>query len=216
VAALFARERTGAGQRIDVSLLDSQVALMSYVASNHMVSGKRPKRYGNAHPNIVPYEAFKAKDGYFAFAAGNDLQWATFCRAVERPQWIEDERFATNPARNENRKLLIGLLNELFSEREVSDWLAMCEQIGLSAAPINSMDQVFADPQVQARGLRFDIPHPSAGSVPMVASPLNIPTTPCEVRYPPPLLGQHTDEVLQELLGYDQAAIDALREEGVV
>lgn len=216
VAALFARERTGAGQRIDVSLLDSQVALMSYVASNHLVSGERPKRYGNAHPNIVPYEAFKAKDGYFAFAAGNDLQWATFCKAVDRPQWIEDARFATNPARNENRKLLIGLLNELFAEREVSEWLAMCEQIGLSAAPINSMDQVFADPQVQARGLHFDIPHPSAGSVPMVASPLNIPTTPCEVRHPPPLLGQHTEEVLQELLGYDQAAIDTLREEGVV
>ncbi|HLC02984.1 MAG TPA: CoA transferase [Anaerolineales bacterium] len=216
LAALFARERTGDGQRIDISLLDSQVALMSYVASNFLVSGEKPKRYGNAHPNIVPYEAFKARDGYLAFAAGNDRQWETFCNAVGRPEWVDDERFSTNPARNRNRTLLIGLLNELFQEREVAEWIALCDEIGLPAGPINDMQAVFNDPQVRARGLVQEVSHPTAGSVPVLASPLNVPTSPAGVRLPPPLLGQHTEEVLADVLGYDAEAVAALRQEGVV
>ncbi|MFQ5399728.1 MAG: CaiB/BaiF CoA transferase family protein [Anaerolineae bacterium] len=216
LAALFARERGAGGQRIDMSLLDSQVALMSYVASNYLISGELPKRFGNAHPNIVPYESFKARDQYFAFAAGNDGQWAKFCRAVGREEWVEDERFATNAARSQNRHILIPLLNDLFGARDAAEWLALCDKIGLPAAPINNLEQVFADPQVQARHMRTEITHPTAGQLPLVASPLQIPTAPTEVRLPPPLLGQHTDEILQDLLGLDEKAIALLRQEHVV
>jgi formyl-CoA transferase len=216
LASLFARERTGKGQRIDISLLDCQVALMSYVASNHLVSKDPPRRFGNAHPNIVPYEVFEAEDGYFAFAAGNDLQWTTFCKAVDREAWEADERFATNPARIENRTELVGLLNELFATRTISEWIELCESIGLPASPINTMDDVFADPQVLARELVMEVPHHTEGSVPLLRSPLNIPTAPSKVRHPPPTLGQHTDEILAELLSFDSAEIQTLRKAGVV
>jgi len=161
-------------------------------------------------------KAFKARDGYLAFAAGNDRQWETFCNAVGRPEWVDDERFSTNPARNRNRTLLIGLLNELFQEREVAEWIALCDEIGLPAGPINDMQAVFNDPQVRARGLVQEVSHPTAGSVPVLASPLNVPTSPAGVRLPPPLLGQHTEEVLADVLGYDAEAVAALRQEGVV
>jgi len=216
LASLFARERSGRGQRIDISLLDCQLALMSYVASNYLVSGEPPKRYGNAHPNIVPYEVFRASDGYFAFAAGNDAQWAKFSRQVGHAEWIADPRFATNPARLENRGVLVGLLNELLAGRPVSAWLALCEEIGLPAGPINSIDQVLADPQILARGMRIEVDHASEGSLPILGSPLAIPTAPAEVRLAPPTLGQHTEDILGGLLGYDQTAIAALREAGVV
>lgn len=216
LASLYARERTGAGQRIDISLLDCQVALMSYVASNYLISGDRPRRFGNAHPNIVPYEVFEAQDGFFAFAAGNDLQWAKFCEAVDREAWGADEQFATNPARLENRSELVKLLNQLFSTRSAEHWIQLCEGIGLPAGPINTMDAVLSDPQVLARELVVEVPHPTDGSVPLLRSPLNIPTTPSEIRYPPPTLGQHTDHILSELLSLDSAEIQALREAGVV
>ncbi len=216
LASLFARERSGRGQRIDISLLDCQLALMSYVASNYLVSGEPPKRYGNAHPNIVPYEVFRASDDYFAFAAGNDAQWAKFCRQVGRADWAANPRFATNPARLENRIVLVGLLNELFAGRPVAEWLALCEQIGLPAGPINSIDRVLADPQILARGMRLEVAHATEGNLPILGSPLAIPTAPVKVRLAPPTLGQHTDGILGELLGYDPAAIAALRESGVV
>jgi formyl-CoA transferase len=216
LASLFARERSGRGQRIDISLLDCQLALMSYVASNYLVSGEPPKRYGNAHPNIVPYEVFRGSDDYFAFAAGNDAQWAKFCRQVGRADWAANPRFATNPARLENRIVLVGLLNELFAGRPVAEWLALCEQIGLPAGPINSIDRVLADPQILARGMRLEVAHATEGNLPILGSPLAIPTAPVKVRLAPPTLGQHTDGILGELLGYDPAAIAALRESGVV
>ncbi|MEE9215916.1 MAG: CoA transferase [Anaerolineales bacterium] len=216
LASLFARERTGRGQRIDISLLDCQVALMSYVASNHLVSKDPPRRFGNAHPNIVPYEVFEAEDGYFAFAAGNDLQWAKFCKAVDHEAWESDKRFATNPTRLENRTELVRLLNELFATRTVKHWIELCESIGLPASPINTMDAVLTDPQVLARELVMEVPHHTEGSVPLLRSPLNIPTAPSEVRYPPPTLGQHTDEILAELLSFDSTEIQSLREAGVV
>lgn len=216
LAALFARERTGQGQRIDISLLDAQVALMSYVASNYLISGDLPGRFGNGHPNIVPYQTFKARDQHFAFAAGNDGQWAKLCRAVNRPEWIEDEQYATNAARLANREQVAAMLNELFGSRDAEDWMEMCEEIGIPAAPINNLKQLFADPQVQARNLRIEAPHPTAGTISMVASPLNVPTSPTHVRFPPPLLGQHTDEVLKTILNYDDEQIVELRAAGVI
>ncbi len=216
LAALFARERTGAGQRIDISLLDCQVALMSYVASNYLVSGELPKRYGNGHPNIVPYQEFRAADGYFAFAAGNDTQWAKFCRAVDREQWVTDQRFATNPARSQNRADLVDLLNQLFSDRPVAEWIELCDRIGLPAGPINGMDAVFSDPQVLARQMLQTVEHPVDGELSMVGPPLKVPTAPSAIRRAPPTLGQHTDEVLGELLNLQPKEIAELREAGVI
>ena len=216
MAALFARERTGEGQRIDVSLLDSMVALMSYVASNYLVSGENPKRYGNAHPNIVPYQEFKSRDGYIALAAGNDRQWSVLCNAIGYPEWAEDERFSTNPKRLENRDELVEHVNQEIGERDSKEWLTIFEEIGIPAAPINDMEHTFSDPQVQARNLRWEVPHPTAGTVPLVASPLNIPTSPATVRQPPPLLGQHTDEILSNLLNYDEETIHSLRKDGII
>ena len=216
LAALFARERTGQGQRIDMSLLDSQVALMPYVASNYLVSGELPNRYGNGHPNIVPYQEFKAHDQYFAFACGNDNQWQKFCRAVEQEAWINDERFVTNSARLANRETVVAMLNELFSNKDAADWMALCDEIGIPSAPINNIAQVFAHEQVKARNTQLEVPHPTAGTVPLVNSPLKIPTNPTRVRYPPPTLGQHTDELLRALLEMSEAEIAGLHRERVL
>ena len=216
LAALFARERTGEGQHIDMALLDSQVALMSYVASNYLVSGELPGRFGNGHPNIVPYQEFQARDQQFAFACGNDNQWGKFCTAVSHPEWITDERFATNSARLANRSTVVAMLNELFATRDAAEWMALCDEVGIPSAPINNMAQVFENEQVKARNTRLDVPHPTVGSVPLVNSPLKIPTTPTSVRYPPPTLGQHTNEILQSLLGIDGGEIERLRAEKVL
>jgi formyl-CoA transferase len=213
LAALFARQQTGQGQRIDISLLDSIVALMSYVASNYLVSGELPGRYGNGHPNIVPYQTFKASDGYFAFAAGNDRQWDTFCQAVDKPEWASDPQFATNAARVEHREQVAALMNELFQTQDTETWLRICEEIGIPAAPINNLEQVFQNPQVVARGLKAEVPHPLDGTVPMVASPLNVIDAPPQIRLAPPTLGQHTDEVLAAL-GYDPSDIEVMRRAG--
>lgn len=215
-AALYAREQSGTGQRIDASLFDSQVATLSYVASNYLNSGEAPTRYGNGHPNIVPYQDFKARDGYVAFAAGNDLQWSKFCQAVGKEQWIEDERFSTNPKRVENRNILIPLLEELFASRSVAEWLEICDEAGIPAAPINTIDQLFEDPQVAARDLIWKAETGEGEEVRMVGSPLGLVEAPSQLRYPPPQLGEHNDEILSDLLGYAQDVIADLRDEGVI
>ena len=216
LAALYARRGTGQGQRIDISLLDSQVALLSYVASNYLVSGEPPRRYGNGHPNIVPYQSFRARDGFFAFAAGNDGQWRKFCQAVDRTGWADDPRFATNGDRVRHRGELVPLLSELFATRAARAWIDLCESIGIPAAPINTVDKVFQDPQVQARRLRTSAQHPVSGEVPLVASPLSIPTSPVQIRHAPPHLGQHTDEVLAGRLGCTREEIATWRQAGVI
>jgi formyl-CoA transferase len=216
LAALFARERTGEGQRIDLALLDSQVALMSYVASNYLVSGELPSRYGNGHPNIVPYQSFKAKDKYFAFAAGNDGQWTKFAQGVGKAEWITDERCATNQARVANRNYVVGMLAELFATRSADEWMGLCDEIGIPSAPIQNIADVMAHPQVQARGIQTEARGADGSVVPQVASPMNIPSAPTTIRYAPPLLGEHSAAVLAEFLGYDAEQTATLKKAGVV
>jgi formyl-CoA transferase len=216
LASLFARQQTGEGQRIDISLLDSQVAWLANVASNYLISGEEPQRFGNAHANIVPYQTFKAKDEYFALAVGNDLQWKKLCKTLGHNSWADDDLFATNAARVKNRETLVRWLNDIFIKKDVAYWLTQLESVGIPCAPINTVDRVFDDPQVQAREMRVEMPHPSAGSVPLVGSPLKIPSAPVEYRLPPPLLGEHTVDILQELLNCDLESVEELRNINVV
>lgn len=216
LASLFARERTGQGQRIDIALLDSQVAWLANVASNYLISGEVPQRYGNAHPNLVPYQVFQAADQYFTLGVGNDAQFARLCEAMGHPEWGTDPRFATNPARVTHREALIRMMAEVLSRQPAAHWLAVCEALGIPAAPINTIDQVFADPQVQARGMHIEVTDPDGDTIPMVGSPLHISTSPPVVRYPPPRLGEHTDEVLRNVLSYTPEVIAALIDEGIV
>ncbi len=216
MAALFEHQRSGRGQRIDISLLDAQVAWLANVGSNYLISGERPVRYGNAHANIVPYQTFRAKDGYFALAVGNDSQWKLFCEKAGRREWAEDSRFITNAQRVKNRKELIPLLDELFAQQGIASWLSMLQAIGVPGGAINSIDQVLQDEQVIARGMLTEVDHPTAGPVRMVASPFKIPTAPTVVRLPPPLLGQHTEEILHQMLGYDRETLLQLRSAKVI
>jgi crotonobetainyl-CoA:carnitine CoA-transferase CaiB-like acyl-CoA transferase len=201
LAALAWRERSGHGQHIDLALLDVQVSCLANQALNYLVTGRSPQRLGNAHPSIVPYEAFPTADGDMILAVGNDSQFASFCRAAGRPEWAEDARFATNAMRVEHRRTLIPLLRQLSVQRTTDEWIALLEQANVPCGPINDLERVFADPQVRARGLRVDLPHPLAGSVPSVASPLRLSKTPVQYRHAAPVLGADTQEVLDRLAG---------------
>ncbi len=216
LAALHGREQTGEGQLVDVSLLDTQVALLANVASNYLIGGQPPRRLGNAHPNIAPYEAFRARDRWFALAAANEHQWAVLCELIGRPDLRDDPRFATNGDRVSNRPALLAALNETFAQRDAADWLADLERAGLPCGPINTVPDALAHPQAKARGLVLEAEHPTAGPVRFAGFPYKLSSTPAEVRLPPPLLGQHTDEVLRDLLGYSAAEVAALRREEVL
>lgn len=216
MGALAHRDRTGEGQQVDLALLDVQVAVLANQAMNCLVGGKAPQRLGNAHPNIVPYQAFATRDGYIILAVGNDGQFAKFCTVAGRPDLAKDERYATNPARVANRKELVALLEELIRTRDSHDWLAALEEVGVPCGPINDLTAVFEDPQVKARNIHQDLPHPTQGSVPTVASPIRYSGTPLVHDTAPPMLGQHTDTVLAESLGLSEADIASLREKGVI
>jgi len=209
-AAIAHRERTGAGQYIDMALLDTIVAFGANQIFNYFVSGKVPGRYGNAHANLVPYEVFPTADGHIILAAGNDGQWENFCKVAGRPELAADLRFRTNPGRIRNRKELIPLVRDIMKERERKDWIARLDAAGVPCGPINDYREVFDDPQVRHRGLKIETPHPLSGNLPGIASPMRFSETPVEYKLPPPLLGQHTREVLGDLLGMRSDELDRL------
>jgi crotonobetainyl-CoA:carnitine CoA-transferase CaiB-like acyl-CoA transferase len=215
LAALYRRERSGHGEYIDLALLDSLVATLANQGTNYLIGGTVPKRSGNGHPNIAPYQAFATSDGHMILAVGNDEQFARFCAVVGRSELASDPRYVTIAQRNAHRDELITTLAGIIRQRPSADWIAMLEKAQVPCGPINTIDKVFADPQVQARGMRVDQPHPRAGTLPSIANPVRFATMPIEYTHAAPPLGYHTDEVLQEL-GLDEEALKALRAEHVI
>ncbi|WP_165671573.1 CaiB/BaiF CoA transferase family protein [Metapseudomonas otitidis] len=216
LAALTARETTGRGQHIDMALLDVQVACLANQAMNYLTTGVPPRRLGNAHPNIVPYQDFPTADGDFILTVGNDGQFRKFCEVAGHPEWADDPRFASNKARVANRAELIPLIRQATVFKTTTEWVAALEAVGVPCGPINDLAAVFEDPQVLARGLKVELPHALAGAVAQVASPLRLSDTPVEYRMAPPRLGEHTASVLERVLGLSAEAIERLRQEGVV
>ncbi len=215
-AALASRAQTGAGQHLDLALLDSQIALLAYQNTNYFSTGKPPRRIGNLHPNIVPYQPFKSSDGEVIVACGNDNLFGKFCDAAGCPELARDPRFATNGKRVENRAEMTRLIQSLFARKTTAEWLALLEAAGVPNGPINDLAQVFEEPQVKARGVKIELQHAAAGKLPLVASPMRFSGTPLEYRLAPPLLGEHTDQVLKELLKLNENEIAKLRAEGVL
>ncbi|MDI6769620.1 MAG: CoA transferase [Anaerolineales bacterium] len=216
LAALHARDLTGEGQLVDISLFDAHIALLSNAASNYLVGGEPPRRLGNAHPNVAPYEAFSARDGWFVLGAANEKQWGLLCDMLGRADMKTDSRFAANGNRVANREMLVDELNKTFSQRDVNDWLADLIQAGLPCGPINSIPQVFAHPQAQARDMTLESEHPTAGTVRLTGFPYKLSETPAEIHRPPPLLGEHNEEVLTTLLNYSPEDVASLRKKGAI
>ncbi len=218
LAALRHRDLTGAGQQIDLALLDTQVAWLVNEGTNYLVSGKVPGRLGNEHPNIVPYKTFESSDGYVILAIGNDNQFQKWCRFADAPELAADPRFATNSLRVQHRHELYALMPIHVRRKSTAAWVDGLAALGVPCGPVNSLDQVFADPQVRARGMRIDVPHPpaAAGSVPLIANPIHMSRTPPSYRHGPPTLGQHTDAVLEDLLALDAAERERLRAAGTI
>ncbi len=214
-AALFAREKLGVGQKIDTSLLEAEVACLINVGSNYLVEGSIPRRWGNAHPSIVPYQSFKTADGYLVIGVASEGIWRRFCQAI-RAEWADDPRFERNSDRVENRSLLIGLLGEIFLGRSTDEWLKLLNSAEVPCAPVQTVDQVFKAPQVLHREMLVQVEHPRAGTVRMAGIPVKFSVTPASVRLPPPLLGQHTEEVLASWLGMGSEEINELKKRGEV
>jgi len=215
-AALAHRAQSGAGQHLDLALLDSQIALLAYQNTNYFATGKPPRRIGNLHPNIVPYQLFRAADGEVILACGNDNLYRKFCEAAGCPELAADPRFATNGKRVEHRDELARLLGAIFARRTKKEWVELLDAAGVPNGPINDIAQVFAEPQVKARGVRIEVEHRVAGRLPMVASPMRFSGTPLEHKTPPPLLGEHTEEILRQLLGKSVDEIARLRASGAI
>jgi formyl-CoA transferase len=215
LAALRHRDRTGQGQRVEVSLLESVVGWLANVAMNYLVSGELPRRYGNAHPNVVPYQPFATSDGWVAIGVGNDAQFRRFCDVIGRPELADDPRFRTNSDRVINRDVLIPILEEIFKSRTTDEWIEALTAAELPCGPINTLDRVFRHPQVLHRRMVEEIDHPTAGRIKLVGIPYKFSATPLAIRRHPPTLGEHTEEVLREL-GYSEAEVAALRAEGAI
>jgi crotonobetainyl-CoA:carnitine CoA-transferase CaiB-like acyl-CoA transferase len=216
LAAVAHRERSGTGQFIDLALYDVMVAMLANMNMNYLTTGRAPGRAGNAHPNIVPYQVFAAADGQLVIAVGNDAQFVRFCEVAGVPELAADARYARNADRVRHRDSLVPALSAVVRARPLAFWLEALDAAGVPCGPINDIAQALADPQVTARGLRVDLPHPLAGSVPLVANPIQLSATPAQVRRAPPLLGEHTEEVLQERLGMTATDIARLRGAGAL
>ena len=216
LAALFWRERSGQGQHIDMALLDVQVAMTANMSSNFLHSGVPPRRWGNAHPNLVPYQTFRAADGWIIVAVGNDGQWRRFCEIGGQAALADDPRFQRVRDRVRNREALLPLLEEMVSRFSSVHWIEAMEAAGVPCGPINDLQQVFENPQVRARGMRVDLNRPDAGAVRLVANPIKASRTPPTYRLPPPRLGEHTEAVLADVLGWDAARIAAARAAGAL
>ncbi len=216
LAALQARTLTGEGQHLDIALFDSQLGWLANVASNYLISGKLPKRHGNAHANIVPYQSFQASDGWFAIAVGNDRQFVRLCDLLGKPELGVNEKFATNSARVQNREEIIALLADIFKTDSVAGWLGKLDEAEIPCGPINNFEQVFSMPQVAEREMLVKMEHPTIGDLPLVGSPLKMSATPVAYRLPPPLMGEHTEKVLTTLLGYSSEKVTELRKDGCV
>jgi crotonobetainyl-CoA:carnitine CoA-transferase CaiB-like acyl-CoA transferase len=216
LSALSLRDRTGKGQHVDMALMDVLVAAMANQAMNYLVSGVPPVRLGNAHPNIVPYESFKTADDYVVVAVGNDAQFRRFCEVAGRGALADDPRFASNSDRVRHRELLVAIVRDFMRERPREFWLRELERVGVPCGPINDLAQVFSDPQVVARGLRIELPHPEAGRIPQVANPIRYSDAELAYTRAGPTLGQDTDRILGDLLGLGAEAISKLRAEKVV
>lgn len=218
LAALHRRDKTGEGQYVDVGLLDSQVAWLTYEGQNYLTSGHVPKRLGNAHPNIVPYQTFEAADGYFVLAVGNDRQFQKFCNFAGCPELAEDPRFHTNSKRIENRKELTRLLHEVIVQKPIKYWTEGLEKLGVPSGPVNNLRGVFEDPQILHRQMKIQMPHALRTDPPidLIGNPVHLSETPVSYRQAPPTLGQHTDEILGELLDMPEGMWQELREKGVI
>src|SRR5262245_27892850 len=215
-AALFAREKLGVGQKIDTSLLEAEVACLINVGSNYLVEGNIPRRWGNAHPSIVPYQSFKTGNGYLVIGVASEGIWRRFCDAIGRAEWADDSRFEKNVNRVENRSLLIGFLAEMFLSRSNDEWLTLLNSAGVPCAPVQTVDQVFKAPQVLHREMLVEVEHPTVGTIHMAGIPVKFSLTPASVRLAPPLLGQHTEEVLATWLGMNGEEIAELKSKAVI
>jgi formyl-CoA transferase len=216
IAALFARERSGAGQKIETSLLEAAVASLINVGSNYLVSGEVPGRWGNAHPSIVPFQSFKTRDGYLVVAAASERIWRRFCQAIEMAELAEDPRFAQNSQRVQRRQELIRILAGAFVKKETATWVTLLTGAQVPCSPVQTIDQVFSSPQVLHRKMLVEVEHPKAGAMPLAGLPVKLSETPASIRLPPPCLGEHTEEVLRGWLGLEPGEIAELRKEGAI
>lgn len=216
LTALYYRDRTGKGQKIDVAMLDCQVAILENAIARYVVTGKNPKPLGNRHNSIVPFETFETSDGEIMIAAGNDELWKRLCEVIGFPELAIDKRFSTNPLRNEHYQILRPLLGGILKEKPCSHWMERLEEAGIPNGPINCIGEVIENPQVQAREMIIEVDHPKAGQLKMAGVPVKLSESPGGIQKPAPLLGEHSKEILMEWLGYSEAEVNCLREEGVL
>jgi crotonobetainyl-CoA:carnitine CoA-transferase CaiB-like acyl-CoA transferase len=216
LAAVNHRHATGQGQQIDIGMLDTHVAWLANQGMNYLATGENPPRLGNQHPNIAPYQEFPTKDGYIILAVGNDPTFERFCKAFGQEQLLSDPRFATNPIRVANRDLVTATLTPVMQSKTTAEWITLLEAQKIGCGPINTLKEVFADPHVVARNMVVEMPHASGETVKVIANPVKLSATPPDYRSPPPVLGQHTEEVLGGMLGLSAAEIATLREKGIL
>lgn len=215
-SALLWRERSGQGQYLDISLLDAQVSGLANIASNYLVAGKEAQRWGTAHESIVPYQVFQTKDRPISIAAANQKLWINFCKVIGKEEWLNDPRFESNPKRVENRGVLLPLIEELFALKTCDEWMELLVSAAVPCGPVNDMEHLFADPQVRHRDMVAEVPHPTIGTLRLAGIPIKYSETPGSIRLHPPLLGQHTDEVLKQVLDCPPERIEKLKAEGSI